>query len=562
VPSFRLSGADYVKFTEETLSWLWKIASNSADPSLATSTMSVVAAAYNAIAQYPLEAHKLKMLPGFAREGQKLPGKYCSTPADAARKPEDVLPYVPCECWVKLLRPCGGQVEPQSPPVQEAKKTLLRALLKTEVENLPRSVYHVSGGTQSSGTEPVNYNHLPEYSILRGIFHQLLATKNLILAQPGAGTESEAVSQICLELLSTDFGRTLPPFDWLSLEGFLDRADLRPGFVATIALLGANSRSARIIVERQLGSELEPTTESLYMAELPNLALYVPPQILATFTARCLKSSLKLAAVESKTEQFKSYSDSLRKALIKPGVPDPSLVALANSLEGIYEAVPTDLDGFNDFIEAVSVLPNKNIERLSSPALWWEVTPQKISRAASLRTKLALCDATDTPLTWLNELLEVAGKQSGDYSFLLRNLVVVLESARKKSKQSVQSWLLELMGQVSGILRKPDTHQTAAFLVDVFNVAVVVLTGTETICIPRDQLCISRSARQLLLPSALSRICSSTPAICGQLSDWILRLSKKGLPNNISECMVDCLPVFKQAENWREALMWGRIVLN
>ena len=83
------------------------------------------------------------MLPGFAREGLKLPGKYCSTPADAARKPEDVLPYVPCECWVKLLRPCGGQVEPQSPLVQEAKKTLLRALLKTEVENLPRSVYHV-----------------------------------------------------------------------------------------------------------------------------------------------------------------------------------------------------------------------------------------------------------------------------------------------------------------------------------------------------------------------------------------------------------------------------------
>ena len=43
------------------------------------------------------------MLPAAAREGLKLPDKYCATPADAARRPEDVLPYVPSECRVKLV---------------------------------------------------------------------------------------------------------------------------------------------------------------------------------------------------------------------------------------------------------------------------------------------------------------------------------------------------------------------------------------------------------------------------------------------------------------------------
>ena len=55
----------------------------------------VVQAAYEAITQYPLEATNLLMLPAVAIEGLKLSADYCTTPANAARRPEDVLPYVP-----------------------------------------------------------------------------------------------------------------------------------------------------------------------------------------------------------------------------------------------------------------------------------------------------------------------------------------------------------------------------------------------------------------------------------------------------------------------------------
>ena len=58
---------------------------------------------YNALSNYPLEATKLIMLPSYTRDGLKLPAAYCATPQDAARKPEDVLPYVPGLCWVYLI---------------------------------------------------------------------------------------------------------------------------------------------------------------------------------------------------------------------------------------------------------------------------------------------------------------------------------------------------------------------------------------------------------------------------------------------------------------------------
>ncbi len=71
------------------------------------SNPAVAAAAFAAIGAFPLEATKLKMLPAAARTGLKLPPKYCATPAEAARRPEDVLPYVPAECWPRLLLTAG-----------------------------------------------------------------------------------------------------------------------------------------------------------------------------------------------------------------------------------------------------------------------------------------------------------------------------------------------------------------------------------------------------------------------------------------------------------------------
>ena len=55
------------------------------------------------IARFDLGDHSLKMMPEHCKSDLKLPLIFCSTPADAARKPEDVLDYVPGEAWLNLI---------------------------------------------------------------------------------------------------------------------------------------------------------------------------------------------------------------------------------------------------------------------------------------------------------------------------------------------------------------------------------------------------------------------------------------------------------------------------
>ena len=105
-----MSGAEYAAFLTDSLTWLWRTAGDTfsaAGGGDLSTNQAVAAAAFAAIGAFPLEATKLKMLPAAARAGLKLPPKYCATPAEAARRPEDVLPYVPAECWPRLLLAAG-----------------------------------------------------------------------------------------------------------------------------------------------------------------------------------------------------------------------------------------------------------------------------------------------------------------------------------------------------------------------------------------------------------------------------------------------------------------------
>jgi hypothetical protein len=62
---------------------------------------------------------------------------------------------------------------------------LLAALVRQEVENMPRSVYHLSQAMQNAGAEPLSYNHLPDHSVLRseGSHNFCLLSCNSFLAK-------------------------------------------------------------------------------------------------------------------------------------------------------------------------------------------------------------------------------------------------------------------------------------------------------------------------------------------------------------------------------------------
>ena len=107
--------------------------------------------------------------------------RYCGTPEEAARPVEEVLDYVPGECWAQLLpSPCAA--------------ILVKELLRVEVLGLPRPLYSqvfIYFGCfpfkvqahcfQSSGAEPGSYSHLTEASVLRGLVNFLQANSQLSL---------------------------------------------------------------------------------------------------------------------------------------------------------------------------------------------------------------------------------------------------------------------------------------------------------------------------------------------------------------------------------------------
>lgn len=566
-PTFRVAGPEYAAFLTDSLTWLWRTADSSATGGLAHPAVS--AAAYSAIGAFPLEATKLKMLPAAARAGLKLPPKYCATPAEAARRPEDVLPYVPAECWPRLLMTgAAGSSEQQaaaasSPQLLEGVKGLLAALVRQELDNLPRSVYHLSQAMQNAGAEPVSYNHLPDHSVLRGLVGYLLQQRELPRPHLSDGGPLAA----CLAVLARPHpSRPLPPLDWSSLEYMLDSVELNNHFVNIIARQAPHSRSARLILERQLAGGLDADLAAAYCLNLELLGQAVPPGPLGTFLNATLQRSLRTAVESADYTRVQPLLDALKSALRSKDLPEHILLVIAGAVESLYDLVPTDSEVFGELLSVAALLPTKHLERLSSPASWWELTPIKLFRAASLRTQLALSGDTETPLTWLNEVLEAGGKLTGDCSFLLRSLTAVMTYSRTKSSQVNTSWLLELMGQLSGLLRKTvpghQMEQGFSFLVDSFCVAVIVFADQDSLCIPRDQLCHSRACRTALFPVALCRLAGEQPGLAGQLATWSLQLARRSdLPHGIGDLFRSCLRVFKHSASWPEATMWGRLVL-
>ena len=168
---------------------------------------------------------------------------------------------------------------------------LLCNLTKEEV-----SVYSLSQDIQNSGTEPVNYNHLPEHSVSRGLVGAIItaaATRREPPRHPTQHKEQNRCLSACLWILAANHGRPMPPLDWAFLEPFFPDAALRGGVTAVLA--------------RQAGSHLQVGQDSRGKAagsgagerhhhalhDESSLVVSVPPWILTTWLNKSLKSGLQ-----------------------------------------------------------------------------------------------------------------------------------------------------------------------------------------------------------------------------------------------------------------------------
>ena len=79
------------------------------------------------------------------------------------------------------------------------------------------------------------------------------------------------------------------------------------------------------------------------------------------------------------------------------------------------------------------------------------------------------------------------------------------------------------MGQTNLLLRHPNSKTPAALkvLLDVFTVAVVVLTETDTLLLPSSLAATCSITRLSVLPLALHRLLLIHPGMSGTLATWL-----------------------------------------
>ena len=138
------------------------------------------------------------------------------------------------------------------------------------------------------------------------------------------------------------------------------------------------------------------------------------------------------------------------------------------------------------------------------------------------------------------------------------------------------------MGQTNLLLRHPNpsTPVALAVLLDVFTLAVVVLTESDLLLLPSSLAATCSTTRLSVLPLALHRLLTIHPGMSGTLATWLqvfnitvlrrpppiptqaLLTEEEAIARPVLRSLKSCLSIFRYTEAWTEATVWGKIVLH
>ncbi|RXG70024.1 Focadhesin [Armadillidium vulgare] len=518
-PKLTVRSKEYEDFIQSAANILWGWASSKIKNS-------VNEAAFSALEKYDPQYFVLKMLPSYAREGHKLPDKMASTPFEAARKAEDVLTYVPGLAWVKLAvgipKPHANYVESFLKSVVERELTSLpKGIYMTAIQEAKRKGYRSSGGQP----EPPSYSFLPDTSFLKAAVIFLQDFSKLLNESLNKNfEESEKLLQgivLLLVSLGQPLNRPFPALDWSFLnevyaaskkwDSLYPNNDFSPkireGIFRVTAQQCNKSASALNVISKWLvpsSSLLTPQDEIYLFSLLDQLGRGLNPPTLQAFISHVLNDSTK------DRKHLLMLLEALKPHLTCDYVHDSNRNVMSNAVESLNEKIdPNDETLYKVYKSCVADLPQKHIERLTSPSLWWEVTDQKLYRAAVLRCHVATKDPGKSALPWLNDMVDSAATLPGDRSHFLMIMAETL-IARSETQES-SAWLLSLLGRLREYLKKQpgdnlvavhEQQQRITFYMDILVLGLMIWSGLWATC-PMNKLASSALTRNSLLTASL-----------------------------------------------------------
>lgn len=531
VPTLHVESSEYEKFTENSLIILWNWVSHH-------HSLDVVEAAYKSLENYRYGSYTLRMLPKYAREGHQLPPSMAATPFEAARNPVDVLDYVPAIGWIKLMKGCP---ESHIPHVQN----FIKSLVAREVAGLPKGIYMTAvqeakrRGVKGSGgqPEPPSYSFLKDTSTLRILVNFLIDFPDMLENCTDVDAKQRLLrcAVLAMESLGQPLPRPYPALDWIFLEKVLYAAQsvsnsdwttrIRHSLFRIAARQSNKSPSACNLISQWMvpapTNGLTKEDEITLFGLLDHIGRGVPPNFLQPFIAYIFQQRI------SDPKHMKAILESVKPVLTADFIFDTNRNVLSNAIEHLNENMdPTDEEVYNTYKACVADLPQKHIERLTSPSLWWEVTNERLYRAAVLRCHVAEKDPEEMALPWLNDLVDSAASLPGDRSHLLSVMSNTLVTRCHINEST--SWFLQLLGRLRDHLkRKTDDNlvamheqqQRITFYLDLLVMGLIVWSGLWATNHMQVLAETSALRDRLLLPSLVTL--SGQPAWIQTLSQFL-----------------------------------------
>nr|XP_049700898.1 focadhesin [Helicoverpa armigera] len=508
VPSLRVATPEFDNLISEAVRKLWSVVAEGSLPE-------VVEAGCDALATYKIDDYKLADVPEIYRRTVKLPASYCKTPADAARRPEEVLDYVPCEIWPEVFKytnqsALGGV------------SRLAARLIEREVRG------YRSGQYALERHEPASLQHLHPTSVARGLVDCFRRQ-----ATSPSYDFPDTVLLAILQALTSEFPKPLPPFDLCFLPEVFHRGlEWRRGCVTLAARQAQVSPSGRRILETYLqgvsSGSAEESDTILVFDILPILCRSMPPNSLRPPIEKCLADSF--AAVsnfklkgrgDEKEHLFIQQIEKIRQCLECDKIHDANRTLLSQIVEQYFSMISDDNVAWPSFVLCCRSLSSKYLERMTSPSGWWSVSAPLLRKASAVRCAVAALPDTSNALNWLNEIIDAQASQITEQEYSLRCMVPALKAVQPDA-EATREWFLQLMGRTQVAFNETEDKSAKLYLCDVFMLCVVVFSGLWALE-SEEQLCGSRSARQALLPPAAAELLTrSTWANCTlQMLEWL-----------------------------------------
>lgn len=387
------SNDDYECFFNDAVTLLWSY--------VVCEDTRVVEFALKSLRSYSFAQIPLNALPPDLQSD--LVSSHACSGKKANEQPENALQYVPGTCWIQMLKKMNKSVLPTA-------GDLLISYIEEELGTFKSRIYNWPQG------EPRDFKYLSERSVIRTVGEYLRRGDK-------ADPNNHRIMVECLRVFAHRYAKPLPNVQWDFLKVTMQISEEAKEYSLSIASRHACiSQSAMQLMDNLLsrykdckfasdvGQLLLNEKHSAFYANLCELCRAFQSSDLKPFLETSLDYVIdKISHNDEKgVTLFNCIMSSYALALKNDKVHVGTRTLLSIMLEKVFDEVDLTHKGLEEYFTAVMEMPVKDVERMISPNIWWEITTKKLRNAVAVAAELAFRKFTDTPLVWLNEFIDVA----------------------------------------------------------------------------------------------------------------------------------------------------------